>query len=225
MVTLAGLLDVACVARGKMCENASECGASSCVAGRCQPDAGTPVVETARRLVLEPVDVAYVYPGQGEGEPLPAIALLGQGPARVLLRFSLPSLEPEIVEAYVVLQRVDLEARDGAPISLHVDRIVEPWSSRSTRWGLAPRIEDVRAPLTVVTGTADRPLVRLDVRDLVRKWKARDPRDQGLAVVSDRGSGSGMAFALVAGAGLGVSGSSEHQPAYIRGPVLELYVK
>ncbi len=184
------------------------------------------MVDTARRLVVEPVDVAYVFPGQGEGEPLPAIAILGQGPARVLLRFALPSLEPDIVEAYVVLQRVDVRSDEVPPVSLHVDRIVEPWSSRSTRWGLGPRVEDVRAPLTVVTGSPDRPLVRLDVRDLVRKWKARDPRDQGLAVVSDQRSSSGMAFALVAGAGLTPeTGSAEHHAAYIRGPVLELYVK
>ncbi|HEY2366337.1 MAG TPA: hypothetical protein VGH87_08130, partial [Polyangiaceae bacterium] len=50
------------------------------------------------------------------------------------------------------------------------------------------------SPGTVVSSAA-RPLVRIDVRDLVTHWKARDPRDQGLVVVADDTSRTGMAFA------------------------------
>ena len=83
----------------------------------------------------------------------------------------------------------------------------------------------MRSPETFVSGLSSRPLVRVDVRDLVRKWRARDPRDNGLAIVAEQTSATGMAFALAPGAGLASEPGTEDRPAYIRGPVLEMYLK
>jgi hypothetical protein len=56
------------------------------------------------------------------------------------------------------------------------------------------------------------PLVRIDLRPLIERWRRRSKDDQGIAVVATGGSVSGMAFAL-----------SPWQEG--RGPMLELYVK
>src|SRR5580704_15806398 len=52
----------------RMCTAASDCGGGSaaCVAGRCIAGGAVPAISTARRVVYEPVDVAYVRRG-GEG--------------------------------------------------------------------------------------------------------------------------------------------------------------
>jgi hypothetical protein len=210
-------LGVACAARPRMCEAPTDCGSASCVAGRCQPDAGTPAVQTSRRLVFEPSDVAYLPPEGGEATT-PTYAILGKDRARLFLRFAvaLPA-DQEVIEAYVLLSRSDAYDADSTPISLHATRIVEGWNSRSTSWALQPKTEDVRAPKTNVTASG-RPLVRVDVRELVQKWKKRDPQDQGIAIVAEQTSTTGMAFALGPMAETGSSGS-------LRGPMLELYLR
>jgi hypothetical protein len=134
-----------------MCEAPTDCGSAACVAGRCQPDAGTPAVQTARRLVYEPVEVAYLPPEGGDAVTS-SYAILGKDRARLLLRFAvqLPA-EQDVIEAYVLLSRSDTYDADSTPISLHATRIVDVWNSRSTSWALQPRTEDVRAPKTNVT--------------------------------------------------------------------------
>jgi len=212
----AAALFAACATRPRMCEAPTDCGSSACVAGRCQPDAGTPAVQSSRRLVFEPVEVAYIPPEGGDATA-PAIAVLGKDRARLFLKFAVPlPPEQEVIEAYVLLSRSDTYDADPSPISLHATRIVEAWSPRSTSWATQPQTEDVRAPKTTVTASG-RPLVRLDVRELVQKWRRRDARDQGIAVVAERPSATGMAFALAPreAEGSGV----------VRGPILELYVR
>jgi hypothetical protein len=58
------------------------------------------------------------------------------------------------------------------------------------------------------------PLVRLDVRDLVQKWRRRSGDDFGVAVLAEGESATGMAFAVSP-----VGGRT------LAGPRLELYVK
>jgi hypothetical protein len=213
-----------CAPRPRMCTASLDCsGDASCVAGRCQPSRANlrPAIDNARRLVVWPVDAAYVRRGKGSDDGLmPSLFALGVDDARLFLRFSVavPSTA-NIVEAYLVLRRAAVVDDDPAPISLHVTRIVEPWESRSTSWALQPRLLEVRAPMTVVKPAGPN-LVRLDVRDLVRQWGKRDPRDHGLAVVADEQSLTGTTFAFTS-AGL------DGRPLAARDvePYLELYVR
>jgi hypothetical protein len=225
-----------------MCTASSECiKESACVAGRCQPDRPNvkPAIDAARRLVVHPVDVAYLRRGDSaNGGALPPLFSLGKDSAVLMMRFSV-ALSPtaNVVEAYVVLRRTDAVDDDPAPISLHATRIVQAWESRSISWALQPRIVETRTPATVVEPGGPT-LVRLDVRDLVRQWPRHDEVDQGIAIVSDSDTRTGTTFAFRA-LGAGQASSSDYgsgargegqrlsspQPAPELGPYLELYVR
>jgi len=180
----------------------------------------TPLSQT-RRLLYEPVDVAYVR-RHGDGDGTPALATLGSGDgALLLLRFSidLPP-EPGIVEAFVLLERAaDVDA-DPGDVILRAARVTQPWDSRSVSWALRPRVELVDGPPTAVrSGTQS--LVRLGVLDLARRWLRRGRDEFGIAVQADGPGSAGVTFALAAGGG---SVQSDGDVAE-RGPRLELYVK
>ena len=235
----------ACVPRPRMCTASSECGdKSACVAGRCQVEKATmkPAVDSARRLVVRPVDMAYVKTGDGpSGGALPTVFALGRDGGKLFLRFSVTVPPPaNIVEAYVVLRRSAAVDDDPAPVSLHATRIVESWSAGSVQWAIQPRTSEARSPSTVVEPGGS-PLVRVDVRELVRHWARRDPKDQGIAIVSDNETRTGTTFALTAVgaeravvepavAGRGSSGShalmgAAQGSALDVEPYLELYVR
>lgn len=113
-----------------------------------------------------------------------------------MMRFSVPlPSTAKIIEAYVVLRRSDDVDDDPAPISLHATRIVEAWDGRSISWARQPRIAESRAPATVVEPGGP-PLVRMDVRDIVRNWPRRDPSDNGIAIVAESETRSGTTFAF-----------------------------
>lgn len=190
-----------------MCAASSECaGKGACVAGRCQVEKPTvkPAVDSARRVVLRPVDVAYVRRGDGPTEGgAPASFVLGKDGGKLFLRFdaAIPKAA-NVVEAYVVLRRSPVVDDDPSPISLHATRIIDAWSGRSVSWARQPRSSETRSPSTTVEPGAS-PLIRLDVRELVRHWARRDPNDQGIAVVAESETATGTMFALT-GAGLPV---------------------
>jgi hypothetical protein len=183
-----------------MCTASSECDPkSACVAGRCQLEKPTvkPAVDSARRLVVRPIDLAYVRCGDGpSGGALPPVFALGKDSGRLFLRFAV-ALAPtaNVVEAYVVLRRSRLVDDDPSPISLHATRIVDPWVGGSTSWALQPRATESRLPSTTVepSGSA---LVRLDVRELVRQWARHDANDPGIAIVAENETRTGTTFAL-----------------------------
>ncbi len=225
-----------------MCTASSECVAqSACVAGRCQPDKPNvkPAIDSARRVVVKPIDLAYVRRGEGaSGGALPPVFVLGKDGGMLLVRFSV-ALAPgaNVVEAYLVLRRSDAVDDDPAPISLHATRIVEPWEGRSTSWAIQPKLQETKTPSTIVEPGGPS-LVRLDVRDLVRQWVKHDPADQGIAVLAESESRTGTTFALSAtvadrGAGsdlgVGVSGprleGARSTSAPDVEPWLELYIR
>jgi hypothetical protein len=223
----------ACVPRARMCTASSECdGKSACVAGRCQLEKPTvkPAVDSARRVVVRPIDVAYLRSGdRASGGALPPVFALGKDRAKLFLRFAV-ALSPtsNVVEAYVILRRSGVVDDDPSPISLHATRIVESWTGGSISWALQPRATEIRLPSTTVepSGSA---LVRLDVRELVRQWARRDPNDHGIAIVAENESRTGTTFAL-SGFGAerdGVAGrvgpASSAAPDVE--PYLELYVR
>jgi hypothetical protein len=213
---------------------------------------------TVRRLVVAPVDVAWVRRGDraGVAGQMPAVFTLARdadGDAMLFLRFAVNvPKDARIVEAYLLLVRSDAIDADPSPISLHAVRIVDAWDSRSISWASQPRTEEVRAPSTRVT-PGGRAMVRLDVRGLVERWSLHDRRDQGIAVVAEGASASGMPFAFLpvgavhdrpsappsptplGGAGFGTSpfGPDRGSPsvpvdepaAEAAAPRLELYVK
>ncbi len=207
LVLAAVLVPLACVERDRLCASTTECGTTSaCIAGRCQPtlkdDAGRtipPMIASpqVRRVIASPVDVAYVSTSRSDPADLPPVLVLGRSGdgARLLLRFAVPIAEEEsVVEAYVLLDRADVVEGDPNPISLHAARIIDAWDGRSISYARQPRWEETGSPGAIVSGTG-RPLVRVDVRDLVTHWKQRDPRDQGIVILSDDTSRTGMAFA------------------------------
>jgi hypothetical protein len=228
-----------CAARARMCAAPAECGTqASCVAGRCQRTGGVPAIQTARRIVVEPVAVAYVRRGEGmRSGALPPSFTLGResdGGARLYLRFSVPiPRETTVIEAYLLLERTSDLDTDPSPITLHAARVVEPWDPRSIAWALQPRIEETRSPSTTIT-SAGRARVRLDVKDLVVRWKAHDRADQGLVVLADSKSPTGIAFAFAPSGNESISGSLSDEtrppegvadPALGLPPELEIYVK
>lgn len=207
-----------------------------------------PAIDAARRLVLHPIDIAYLRRGDApSGGALPPLFSLGKDSAVLMMRFSVAlAANANVVEAYVVLRRTDAVDDDPAPISLHATRIVEAWEGRSTSWALQPRVVDKRSPATVVEPGGPS-LVRLDVRELVRQWPKHDPHDQGIAIVADNESRSGSTFAFISSAPVGpdrgsssdiggglppargdgqrTSSSGSSSPAPELEPYLELYVR
>ena len=158
-----------------------------------------PAVDSARRWVVAPVDMAFLKSGDPAGDgALPPLFVLGKDRGVLFLRFSV-ALPPaaNIVEAYVCLRRAGVVDDDPAPITLHATRIVDPWEGRSTSWAFQPRMREVRTPATIVEPGGPS-LVRIDVRDLVRHWRKHDPADQGIAIVAQNESRTGMTFALTA---------------------------
>jgi hypothetical protein len=179
-----------------MCAQESDCGAqASCVAGRCVAHGATPAIDSARRLLFTPVDVGYVARGDGaRGATLATLGRAGE-PSAVFLRFSVP-LPPEttVLEAYVLLERAGVDA-DPVPIVLHAARVTTAWDGPRLSWATQPQVEEIGSPVTRVSPGAG-PLVRLDVRDLVQRWRKRGRDELGLAVVTDGESVTGVAFAL-----------------------------
>ncbi len=260
-VAVAGIAIAAsgCATRARMCGAPNECGlGQGCVAGRCMPDGGVPAIQNAKRILVTPVDVAFVRRGDApNGGALPPVVALGRAAdaeALLLLRFNVAiPKDATVLEAYVMLERTAAVDSDPTPITLHAARIVDPWDGRSISWALQPRIEETRSPSTTVDPAA-RALVRLDVRDLVNHWRRHEKSDQGIAVLADTTSATGMAFALTvshesgqmevaepqgaANPGFGGVGPSAgaavsdghgtgdfHAGAQRSGPRLELYVK
>jgi hypothetical protein len=217
-----------CVHRPALC--ARTCvGAEACVAGECRRS-GSPIpVESldrfdayqARRLVLPPVEVARLTPG--EPAAAPPVATLGRAsdaPSILLLRFSV-QLPPgvTILEAHVLLERAAPDGEAPGPLALHAARIRTPWDTRSIDWGRAPLLDEGRYPSTTIDDP--RRIVRVDVKGLVARWHRHEPDDQGIAIVTEGSTATGMAFALADGRGSGHDTATLHG----QGPRLELYVK
>ena len=241
-MSLAVVALVGCAPRPRMCTATSECTTqSACVAGRCQPDKPNvkPAIDAARRLVVAPVDLAYLRRGSstlagGTGAALPPLFALGKDSAVLMMRFSvaLPTTA-NIVEAYVVLRRSDAVDDDPTPISLHATRIVDGWEPRSISWALQPRVVEARTPATVVEPGGPS-LVRLDVREIVKQWPRHDARDQGIAVVAENETRTGTTFASrsvgAASSSAGsasdlVTGSQRSSSALGSAPDLEPYLE
>jgi hypothetical protein len=203
---------LACTPPARMCSSSGDCSgpSSSCVAGRCIAGGAVPAISTARRVVYEPVDVGYV--SRGERAAPGVVATLGRtAGARAFLRFAV-ALRPEesVVEAFLAIERAPDVESDPAPIVVHVARVLDPWDGRSLSWATQPRVQDVGLPETRVS-PASGARVRLDVRELVQRWRLRETTPLAVAVLADAASPTGVAFALA--------------PGRTRGPELELYVK
>jgi hypothetical protein len=154
-------------------------------------------------MVVRPADLAVLQRGAPttRGE-LPKVFTLGAAHEKVklLLRFDLRlDKNATIVRASVLLDRSDAMMTDPLPVAIHADRVIGPWSPQTVTWSTAPPVEDARLPRTVITSTSPS-LVRVDVTGLVRLWLAHalgthDP-DQGVSIVSENETSTGMRFAL-----------------------------
>jgi hypothetical protein len=187
-----------CVSPPRMCTAESECGGrSACVAGRCVAQGATAAIDSGRRLLFSPVDEAYIPRAGGPAGDAPVVTLgrARDGAALALLRFAI-RLPPEatLLEAYLLLERAPDVDMDPQPISLHAARIVDRWDGASTTWARSPRIEDTGAPVTRVSPSSGS-LIRVEVREIVQRWRRRGHGDFGLAVVAEGESATGVSFA------------------------------
>jgi hypothetical protein len=222
---LVAWLATACAPRRQLCAGPAGCSAASeCVAGQClAKNANFPYAGT-RRLVLPPADVAYL---DGTGPPhgaLPPIFTLGRadgGTSRLLLRFDFRlDAGTTLVRASVLLDRSDATVAGLAPVALHAERVIGRWNPRTVSRSTAPPVEDVRLPRTLVTSSGPT-LVRVDVTDLARRWLHHDPADQGLVIVAENVTPTGVTFSLGADASpLELDPSAPPQP-----PRLEVYAR
>jgi hypothetical protein len=189
-----------------MCSAESYCGSrGACVAGRCVLQGATAAIDNARRLLFAPVDTAYVRRSGGDGDagqgPIATFGRGRDGDAVALLRFA-ARVPPEatVLEAYLLLQRATDVDADPVPITLHALPVRDAWDGHSASWATLPRTEEVGAPITRVLA-ADGPFVRLDVREIVQRWRRRGYGEFGIAVVSEGSSATGVSFVWAPGAG------------------------
>jgi hypothetical protein len=209
LIGLASVALSACTPRPAACARACDA-PFVCASNECVAPGAIPAIEArdrlgdpqVRRVVVAPSAVVRLAPGDTSGEVPPVAILARERDARaiLLLRFPL-DLPPgtTIVEAHVLLFRATAVDSDPTPVTLHAVRVAEGWDAGSITWGRAPRLDDLHLPSTTIDDA--RSLVRLDVRPLVRGWRIHAPEDQGIAVVADRSSATGMAFALADGYG------------------------
>lgn len=213
-----------------MCTASAECGGrGACIAGRCQLEKATlkPAIDSARRLVVHPVDIGFTSSVTKAEAALPTLLPLGRDSTKLLLRFALTlPAGSNVIEAYVVLRRASAVDDDPRTATFRALRIAEPWTGGAVPWGRAPRLVDARLPVTTVEpGTT--PLVRVDVKDAVRGWARRDPSEHGLAIVAEGGGATGTAIALT-GSALEAEGGSRLTLATSAAdpePYLEIYVR
>lgn len=216
----------ACAARPQLCRDAVECRAGlECVAGMCE-GAPSPLAGS-RRIVLLPSDIAVVEPGAPAGGSLPSILTLGRAidRQRLLLRFDLKlDRSATILRASVMLDRSDATVPDPAPVSIHAERVIGRWDPRIVTWATTPAVQDVRSPRTVVE-SAGPARVRIDVTDIARRWLSHDAADQGIVIVAENTTPTGVAFALGSTSLLFPDARPSGEPADRSAPRLEVYVR
>jgi hypothetical protein len=223
------VLAAGCAARPVTCQGVGSCGEkAACVAGLCQVDGAASDLARSRRLVLDPVDVAFIE--RGSGAPAGSLAssvtlgCAGRGPAALLMRFNLPR-EAEVLRAFLLVERDGDAPSDGAGVGLHAERVVAPWDPGGVSWRDGPALRDVQAPSLVLRrGGPSR--LRVDVDALVRHPRADEPPDQGVALVADRTSADGVSIVVIPK--LTSAGFGDPDPGPVPGPSgprLELYVK
>ncbi len=237
--TLSLLLVAACAPRPVLCDPAAPCNPGGMCAGGasgrgtelCRYDGLATLTPKARRVVLDPTEVAFI--ARGSAAPagtLPRSATLGRagdGPRAVLLRFAVPR-GLDVLEAYVVVDWAEDGDPDGAGVGLHAERIVGPWAAASATWLEGPELHDARAASTIVRQGGPARL-RLDASFLRHAHADEPPEpepDQGVAILSDRPTARGIAIALAPSLSWPLAGdpAGAASPAP-RAPRLELYVK
>jgi hypothetical protein len=168
-----------------------------------------PAIDAARRLLFAPVDVGCVRQ-DGDARDV-AMATLGRSGERAaaFLRFdAIIPPEATVLEAYLLLERATDVDMDSTPVALHAARVVSPWDGRSLSWARQPHVEEIGSPVTRVV-PASGPLVRLDVRELVQRWRRRGREEFGVAVLADTESVTGVVLALTA-----ADAPSERDPGF-----------
>jgi hypothetical protein len=230
LAVLAALVS-ACALRPEMCDGTTACGAkSACVANRCQASGAVPAIRKSRRFVLTPIDLAFIE--QGSDRPpgvLPDPFTVGRHGVRnaaLLARWVAPMLDDaEVIEAYVLLDRVDDAVPESGRIGLHAEQVVGDWSGRTATWVTGPALSDVNAPTLFLREGAPR-RVRIDVAPIVAHWREAGVGDRSIAIVADHWNATGASFAAIPAASVTLPGEPELHPLDAAlGPRLELYVK
>lgn len=189
---LALLGSEACAPRPLMCDRPNQCPSqAACVAGRCEVTSLAPRVRDAERRVFEAEAVAYVTRDNvlTSGE-----ARLGNG-GMLFLRFA-PAIakEAQLIEAYVLVERIEDDA-NFTPFTLRASPVASPFGAQTIQWSRFPSIGLSRSAETRVFELSPH-IVRIDVLDIVQKWR-NGSEAYGIAIESS-GKGRGAPFALSA---------------------------
>jgi hypothetical protein len=171
---------------------------------------------SSRRLLFEPVDFAYVR--RGGAERFPAEAVFGESDGAILLLRFQAELPPQarVLKAFLLLHRAPGVSQGAAPVELRAAPVLDAWDGRSASWARGPRVA-CRAHRGTVVAPGAGEWIRIDVGDLVRRWRERPG--------GGRGSGGGYGVAIFASGRV----ASEPAVAVVLGgaaaPRLELYVE
>jgi hypothetical protein len=125
-----------------LCRGQGECDKdSSCIVGRCRPRAEPAVAPGARRVVLEPSEIAVVSSKERERVEVPALGFgrIASGEVALLLSFEDEiGGDVEIERAFLVLDPLDDAPSPVAPVPIEVAPIREAWSRDSVSWARKP---------------------------------------------------------------------------------------
>jgi hypothetical protein len=171
---------------------------------------------TSKRLVLEPEAVVMVLSEDQElSGPRPISASLGAtvGPrARILLKLPKPTWTESLVRAWLVLDRADFAQAGPSEVTIHAEKIVEPWSAKGgagTTWASPPRSVAIDGASVSVPARGAAP-IRIDITSYVEMLTKKGERSWGLRI---EGSGKGYGVPIATGFGKGL------------GPRVEVYVQ
>jgi hypothetical protein len=202
-----------CSASTRPCTTSDVCkGQHVCITGQCRPNAPLLTEAGARRVVLEPEQLALICSGAqapwtGVDIPLGRSSL---GQQVLLMRFApVLSETSRLVAAVLVLEAMPGVPPSTSPVPITVARIVEPWNAQEANWSRLPALSagEVRAWASTWGGQT----MQLDVTAVVSRWGQRRADDRGLALIAGPTDAVGASYSL------GLAGG--------RRPRLELYLR
>jgi len=191
----------------KICAATAPCTAgSSCVVGRCRGDGTLPAARNAPLLQFEPTTIASLS-ARGEvstNESLGDALTLGRasdGEAMWLFRFALTLPDDaRIQRALLVLDPLPgCEKRPGR-MKLEVSNVLSAWSAdtlRSQRPKIGLPMRALDAPVVPAR------ILRVDLTELVMRWREHRRRYHGLALIAHGDSATGACFSTGQSAGRG----------------------
>ena len=213
-ISIAGGLLLACVSPPLPCRSPGSCPADTeCLAQRCATLGADPVPPAARRLVLEPADIAVVTSSPVRSGGLPPSVTFG-GPAeaagQLLVRFGGGWSARDVVAAFLLLEPVSSAEPSAEDVRLEVAMASSAWSS-----GAAAGSVGRRGPAGgAIARTRPPDPLRVDVTAQLHELGARTGDDHGFVVRAVTASTRGAVYST------GAAGLPPRLDLYLRAPTV-----